>query len=61
MKRRTILVLLVLTASGCSQRQPGFDERYDAASAKIGKMAEDIDARVSASEMPQDEATSADH
>jgi PBP1b-binding outer membrane lipoprotein LpoB len=54
--RRIVLPVLVLAAllGGC-QREPDFDERYDAASKTIVDKAKAIDAQVAGTGTPPDE------
>lgn len=58
--RPIVLALtLAMALTACGKRQPDFDERYDAASARISEAATDIDTRIAASGSPQGEATDA--
>lgn len=57
MRIRPVLLLalpLVMTIGAC-KREPDFDERYRAASAKVTQTAEEIDAQITGA--PQAEAT----
>jgi len=47
--RHWVVVLFALALAGC-KREPNFDERFDAAQARISKAAEAIDSEISASE-----------
>lgn len=48
------VVLLLAALTACSS-EPDFDERYDAASAKITQTARDIDSRIAGTEAPASE------
>ena len=51
--RRILLgALLSLSAAACGKREPDFDKRYDAASARISQAARDIDAQIAATGAP---------
>jgi len=47
----TPLLAVALALSGC-KAQPDFDERYDAANARIEKTAKEIDAQIAATDSP---------
>ena len=46
------MVLLLLALSAC-RREPNFDERYDAANAKLRNMAGQIDAQIAGTGAPE--------
>lgn len=51
MPRTSLLPLLLLVLAGC-QREPDFDERYEAASEKIRTTAAEIDAQIEGKATP---------
>ena len=51
MQTVSTLVLCLLALSAC-QREPDFDERYDATSEKMRNMAEEIDAQIAGTGTP---------
>lgn len=54
-RRGAALSLLMLAALAACKAEPDFDERYEAANAKITKTARDIDARIAGTEAPPQE------
>lgn len=58
--KRAILLAMTLALPLCAcKREPTFDERYDAASEQISETAEEIDARLEATDVPQPRASDA--
>lgn len=52
MREAAVMVLLLLALSAC-RREPNFDERYDAANAKLRNMAGQIDAQIAGTGAPE--------
>lgn len=50
------VAMAALLALAACHREPDFDERYDAASAKISQAAADIDAQIAGTSAPPTEA-----